>query len=179
MTDASSSTNQERLNLQVLMATAADLAKKLVGVGLLPGETIQAIGFVYKSLQFVVRSKGGSDALDGVEAFLSDRAPATLRVHRLLAAMQFAGRVPALRYPPVTVRERRRSCSGGTRSRRSRISISSTSRRKCRSRSRSRTRRTRRTRRPALTHDAIHNHLAGFLLVSPLHRPLDNRWRQR
>jgi hypothetical protein len=47
------------------------------------------MGFVYRALIMLVRRKAGPHALAGVRIFLSDQAPATLHVHRLLAAMHY------------------------------------------------------------------------------------------
>lgn len=88
-TDATAGTNRERFLLAIVMATCEDLKKKPVCIAIIPGETNAAMGFVYRALIMLVRRKAGPHALAGVRIFLSDQAPATLHVHRLLAAMHY------------------------------------------------------------------------------------------
>jgi uncharacterized membrane protein YgcG len=71
------------------MATCNDLTKKSVCIAFVPGETNAAMGCIYRALIMLVRLKAGPHALAGTSVFMSDQAPATLHVHRCLAALHY------------------------------------------------------------------------------------------
>ena len=103
-TDGANGTNKDRRVLQFVMATCYDLVRRPVALAILPGETIEAVGFVYKGLQFLVKRKLGPGRLTGTMAMISDQAPGTVRVHRMLSGMKQESAFGGVAFTTLAVR---------------------------------------------------------------------------
>ena len=102
-TDGAQGTNKFRRVLQLVLATCADLVRRPVCVAVLPGETIKAVGFVYLALQFLLKLKYGPGRLVGNKLLVSDQAPATVHVHRQLAAAKSESAFGGADFTPYAV----------------------------------------------------------------------------
>jgi hypothetical protein len=109
-TDGANGTNKDRRVLQFVMSTCDDLIKRPVALGILPGETIEAVGFLYKALQFLVKLKLGVGRLMGTMALISDQAPGTVRVHRMLSGMKHESAFGGVAFATLVVRSDARHC---------------------------------------------------------------------
>ena len=103
-TDGANGTNKDRRVLQFVMATCDDLIKRPAALGVLPGETIEAVGFLYKAIHFLVKCKLGVGRLAGTMALISDQAPGTVRVHRMLSGMKQESAFGGVAFATLVVR---------------------------------------------------------------------------